>query len=339
MTDTETVQEGGDDSLRATIEKQFDVLDAQPIDEAPAETAQPDEQSAADKARDERGRFAKKQEAAAPEAAPEVALEEQDSTPKPQEQGIPAPVHWKGSEKVRWEKLPVRVQEAIARDLEEQAKKSQGYAPLEQVLAPHRQTLAMRYGDEVRGVQTLLAYAKALDEDPAGTLQYIAKERGIDLAQLVPQQGQQFADPQVAQLHQQIQQLQQHISHITQRTESGNTSVLQSQIESFAKDPAHPYFNDVKVQMGALIHAAAQQGKELTMKQAYEMAVYADPVIRSEVMEQQRQREQAENLRKVNEAKAAKPIKGAPGTGGAVNSAPPSTVRGAIEEAWNAYTA
>lgn len=334
MDTAETAQESGDVSLRSEIEKQFDVIDAQPMEEAqPEKQEQP-----ASEGRDERGRFAKKQEAAPVEAPKEEQVTEIQTADPQQEKSIAAPVHWSGSAKVRWEKLPVRVQEELLKDYAAKDQEKQKYAPLEQVLAPHRQKLSMRYGDEARGIQTLLAYADALEKDPLGTLQYIAKERGVDLSQLVPQPGQQFADPQVAQLHQQINQLQQQVAQFHQRTESGNTSALQSQIDAFASDPANPYFNDVKVQMGALIHAAAQQGRELSMKQAYDMAVYADPVIRSEIMEQQRQKEEAARIAKVNEAKAAKPIKGAPGTGGAVNSAPPSTVRGTIEEAWNAHT-
>lgn len=335
MEGTETTQEGGDD-LRSILNSAFDEGTVQDT---------PEEQVSEGRARDEHGRFAKKE--AAKEAVKEVEPQ-QDSAPKAQEEQtaeqpateqkerIAPPAHWGGAAKVRWEKLPATVQEAISKDYEALAGKEKGYGALEQVLGPHRQSLSMRYGDEVQGIKTLLAYAQALDKDPVGTLQYIAKERGIDLTQFGAQPQGQAQEPNLQQLVQQI--VQQHIAPITQQLQHSQTSHVQAQIEAFSKDPRYPYFNDVRVQMGALIHAYGQSGKNLTLEQAYEMAVNADPAIRAQIQAQQQEKIEAERAKKLAEAKAAQTIKGAPGHGGAVNGAQAATLRGSIEEAWNAHT-
>lgn len=340
QTGTETA-DGGDD-LRSAIAGAFETdtteteapqVEAQVTEESPEEVKE-------DKSRDEKGRFAKKAETS--EEVVEPSPETELTAEKPAtEQKLQAPAHWGGASKVRWDKLPARVQEAILKDQEELATHRQKYGALEQVLAPARQQLSMRYGDEVQGIKTLLAYADAMERDPLGTLEYIARERGIDLSQFAPQAqpGQHTdADPRLMAAHQQIQRLEQHINSIEQRVQGSSTSALQSQIDTFAQDPKHPYFNDVRVQMGALIHAAQVQGKNLTLDQAYDMAVNADPVIRAEMQEIQREKEQAERSRKVQEAKAAQTIKGAPGTGGTVTGAQPATLRGFIENAWTAHT-
>jgi hypothetical protein len=330
MNETETTVDGGDD-LRAAIEKDFDAMTAEPVEQV-------EQEKPVDKGRDEKGRFAKKEEPAAVEAAPvEQEIETQELKPETttEQKAIAPPVHWSGSAKVRWDKLPARVQEAISKDYAEMSEKSKGIEPLERVIAPRRQALTMRYGDVERGLNTMFAYADALDKDPLGTLQYIARERGIDLSQLAPQQGQ--TDPQNAYV-QQIQQLQQQLAQVNQRFESGNVQALQSQIDAFAADPKHPYFQDVKTEMGALIQAAHVRGRQMTLEEAYERAVNADPLIRSELMERQKEQELAAKQQKLQQAKAAQPIKGAPGTGGSVNGAAPATIRATIEEAWNALS-
>lgn len=337
MEGTETAQEGGDD-LRALLNDAFSEGDDSP------EVASNDKKQ---RARDEQGRFSKQEEQPAAEEKEDSAPEEKAQDEQPAEQPatgqkerIAPPAHWGGAAKVRWDKLPAAVQEAISKDYAELAGKEKGYGALEGVLAPHRQSLSMRYGDEVQGIKTLLAYAQALEQDPMGTLQYIARERGIDLSQFGAQQhGEAHGDGQQPNLQQIVQQVvQQQIAPLQQQLQQSQASPVKAQIDAFSQDPRYPYFNDVRVQMGALVHAYGQRGQNLTLEQAYEMAVNADPTIRAALQAEQQEKQAEEKAKKLAEAKAAQTIKGAPGHGGAVNGASAATLRGSIEEAWAAHT-
>jgi hypothetical protein len=340
MTESETVQQDGDDNIMSDIESAYSELETKTNDAIPADTEGKEiitkEVPVAKDGRDERGRFAKKDEAPAVEA-PKGVTEEVQAVEPQQEKSLPAPAHWNGGGKVRWEKLPVRVQEEILKDISKGSEIEKRYAPLEQVLAPRRQALAMRYGDEVRGLQTLFAYADAMDKDPLGTLQYIAKERGIDFSQLVPQQGQQFADPQVAQLNQEIQSLKSQLQQVQTAPQTQQTQKYKAQIEEFSK--SNPYFNDVRVYMGALIQAAEIKGKQMSLEEAYKIAIQADPTIQAEIAEQQRQKSEAEKVRQLQAAKQAQTPKGAPGSGGSVNQVHAKTLRQSLEQQWEALSA
>ena len=242
---------------------------------------------------------------------------------------------------MRWDKLPRTVQEAISKDYEELTQSRTRYGAIDDVIKPYSQSLRMRYGDETNGIKTMLAYADALEKDPLGTLQYIARERGINLFQNVAQQqGQveQGLDPQSNPYMQQILNLQTELAQLKQGFDSRSTEQLQSQIDSFASDPRHPYFNDVKVQMGALIQAAYQQGSEISLEDAYDMAINANPKIRAEIIEMQREKESAERAKKIQEANARKTPKGVPGYGSTVDNTHVSNdVRGSLLESFAEY--
>lgn len=335
---TETVEDNGDD-LRTMLENGLN------------EDIQPE----TERQRDEKGRFTKgeskeietevKEEIEIKEPEEEKQVEEIETTEvsptEKEEERINPPTHWSGSSKVRWEKLPRSVQEAISKDYEDLTQSKTRYGAIDDVIKPYSQSLRMRYGDETNGIKTMLAYADALEKDPLGTLQYIARERGINLfGHVAQQQGrvEQGNEPQANPYIQQIHNLQTELAQLKQGLDLRGTEQLQSQIDAFAQDPKHPYFNDVKVSMGALIQAAYQQGRELSLEDAYDMAINADPVIRAEIIKERQEFESAEKARKIAEANARKTPKGAPGYGTTVDNAPKSNdVRGILYESFAEY--
>jgi hypothetical protein len=326
-TNPEAAGSGGDD-IRASLEQAYDDLSADPVAD-PVAQDQPDEKQA--KARDEKGRFSKGQEEKTETAeAPKQAADEQKEIKLPDEQpkdkGLTPPVHWKGGAKVDWNRLPRNVQQAILDD--HAPAQNNKYESLERVLEPARQSLSMRYGSVENGLQTLLAYQSAMDKDPAGTIAYIAKERGIDLSQF----GGQQAEPD--QYVKQIQDLQRQIADLKSTQETSVKSQYQSQIDAFASDPRYPYFNDVRPMMGQFIGTGAAK----TLEEAYDMAVYAVPSIRAELTKAQQEKAASENLKKVEAAKAAQTPKGVPGAGGSVIPSVnrKSSVRDDLEQVWDA---
>jgi hypothetical protein len=96
-----------------------------------------------------------------------------------------------------------------------------------------------------------------------------------------------FADPQVKQLQQQVAQLTGFIQNQQTQQQSYEQASTQSFIDQFAAEtdasgnPAHPHFETVRSVMGSLISS----GNATDLKSAYEAAVYANPELRQAELE------------------------------------------------------
>lgn len=102
----------------------------------------------------------------------------------------------------------------------------------------------------------------------------ILKQYGIELeAQPTEQTG--FVDPEVKSLKEQLAALQSKISGQETNAANQTRQKLQAEIAAFAADPANPYFNEVADDMSILLRGS---GGQLTLKEAYERAVRANPV-------------------------------------------------------------
>lgn len=288
--------------------------------EAKAPAAKPADDG---RARDETGKFVKqeappvaedKQKSAAPETG--TAAQPQAAS-VPAVAAIPAPTNWKGAGKIEWANLPKDIQQQISEDY---ANVSKTQAELQQFKSAiddgRAQVLAANYGSVSQGLQNLFALSDFASKNPTGFTLWFAQQRGIDLTQLVQgagqgqqQQGQADAShPLMAR----ISQLETQLQQFSQQQTQSQSSVLQSEIDRFASDPAHPYFNDVRPEMAALMN----QGSAKTLGEAYEMAVWAKPNIRNSLLETERKKAFEANAAKVVQASnAAVSITGSP-TGG-----------------------
>ena len=331
--DTETTQEGGDDVRSELIAAM--TTDEAPTDEeldAPiTEEVEETEAESESRNRDEKGRFKKKAD------EPETEVLETDKEPaentEPQEvetatdDRVAPPQEWSGNAKVRWEKLPKDIQAEIAKDYSNVNEQRQRYAALDNVLEPRKQALTVNHGSVEQGINYLFSISDYAEKNPAEFIQWFAQQRGIDLAQNAPQEGQPQQHPDMSAALQEIQTLKQELGSIKQNTEQSHTQALQSQIDTFARDPKHPYFNDVKQVMSALMNS----GKAETLEAAYDMAVYADPTIRAQMQAQEQERVDAEKREKAERAKkAAGSIGGSP-VDTSIDSEPALTVRGELE--------
>jgi hypothetical protein len=105
---------------------------------------------------------------------------------------------------------------------------------------------------------------------------------------------------------------------------------LNSEIQSFAKDAVH--FEAVREDMAALLQA----GRAKDLKDAYDMAVYANPQTRQALLEQQRQEalKQAQKEAIAARAKsAAVSVRGSSPASGSASA--PTSLRAALEAAFN----
>jgi len=152
-------------------------------------------------------------------------------------------------------------------------------------------------------IQGWMNIAVNLHQDPLGTLQYLARQHGVDLT---GQEGENQPNGEVFALQNQIRQLQQQITQRDQQQQSAQLSEIEQKIQAFASEtgedgkPKHPYFEQVEAEMAVLANGYRASGQPVPeLSELYERAIRANPQVFAQ--QQQAERAQAE-LRKKAEA-------------------------------------
>lgn len=244
---------------------------------------------------------------AATEADPEPSVE-----PSPD-----VPASWSPAIKDEWEKLPGAIQETILKregdfqkGLQQYAERSKAYEQVETVLEPVKQALQLSGRTPTQYIGALVAADQLLQSNPVQGLKYVAQAYNIPLDQLSPAADtQEYQDPQLTAALSRIDGVESLVKQQLTMTEQQQVAALQTQIDTFAADPKHPHFERVKTTMGISMKAAEANGQTMTMDQAYENAVWADPELRTDFQAQQSQAAEDErkkaNAKKVAQAKRA----------------------------------
>lgn len=293
------------------------------------------EHSAEPRDRDERGRFA------AREPAHDAGTEQHTDQPEgqageqPEAAAIEPPTSWSDAEKQHWTGLSREAQDAILRRerdmdkaLADRAGEAKAFEPLRDVLAPYQAKHAMMGLSDAEAVGRLLKAQEALERDPDKAFPELARAFSYDLRRLFPNQTQptqtqpqqqQFRDPRVDDL----------LAH----QEREQHAAAARQVEAFGKDPAHPHFEDVRAHMGRLVQA----DPGLSLKDAYEQAVWANPVTREKLLTAQRQADEAKRAKEAKDRaeaarRAGSSVRSAAPAGSVIN-APAGSLREEIERA------
>jgi hypothetical protein len=252
------------------------------------------------------------------------------------------PAWWKGAGKIDWKRLPTSIQGELGDYVGRLEAERSEVAPLKEMIDQSRDVLVREAGSVAEGFRQLLAFHRLSLEKPLDLIHHIARTRGIDLrAAFAGQpQAQQPGSPQTApDLNRLVAQaVQQHLAPIQQQEQQRQYQNNLQTVQSFAADPAHPYFNDVADQMEALLKA----GVAKDLSDAYDKATRLDPVISGQ-LDQERQKA-AEDQRKADAEKArraaAASVRGSPvpdaqrGNGGG-----PKSVRDAVRDAFSEHAA
>lgn len=305
------IEKSMDDTIRETLDAINKRGDA-PADEAESE------QTAAERARDEKGRFAAKKAAA--ESNSEAPIDqdhsEQDRSAAPPAPVVPPELQKLGLRKDEAEAIaanPVAMQAFMRRNEEMRASvgqlhvKAQFGSQMEQAVSPFMATIQSLGTTPDVAVQRLLAADHSLrygtPQQKAAMVAKIAQDYGVDLAQAGqtnPEQAQQYMpDPQVSQLQSQLQQMQSWIQQQNQQREWQERQALDSEIAKFQQDPSHHHFEAVRSDMAALLQA----GIASSLEDAYERAIYANPAVRAQVLASQQAK--ADEQRKAEAAQKA----------------------------------
>lgn len=297
-----------DDTIRATLDE-INARNAEPA-EAEPEATEPEEpaEEHAERARDERGRFAAKAEPEAPvepEPEPEI-VEDAPLPPEVQRLGL------RKEEAAEWNKASPVLQQALLRRSEEMHRGLEQYrAPAQfgqrmaEAFKPYEQTLQQLNVSPDVAVGKLLQVDSALrygtPEQKAATLANLAQTFGVDigLAQSMP-----APDPNYMALQNQIQQLQGFINQQQRTQAEREQEALNSEISKFAEGREH--FETVREDMAALLQA----GRATDLNDAYEKAIWANPSVRAALIAKQQAdaAAKAEKERKAQEAKRASAV-------------------------------
>lgn len=353
------------DDLRATIAAAYESSTnrtEETVDLEPVETAEPETQEQQDtRARDEGGRFAPKPKDEAKPARETLALKPKEQPAKlggpagtkpgsgrtpealaaeeaakaaPAGERVPPPAAWKGSEKVRWERLPADVQAAIKREIDTHAATAQEAAPILQTLQGQRELLEREGGGTIAGgVKKLLdlsAWASGQPEQFAATFIH---QRGLNFPalaaklgfQVVPSDGRQpQPQAQPSAIPPEILQRLQRVDQLDADIKAQRDAATQSEIESFINDPAHPYVADVQNEMIAHIEAMKRLGERPNLKVAYDRAVSSNPTVSALIAAQRTGGSANTNQQAVDAARAARAasLNGSPVPGAGSGEAP-----------------
>ena len=275
-----------------------------------------------------------------PKETEEVAEQEQVEKQAPELEAISAPKHWPKEEQEIFNAWDANVQHQVMdryKAMEgDYTKKTQALAKykkrnesLDEIYGPFRDDFQRAGMDEVAATRQLLAAHKYLREDPQQALKWLAQSYGVDLKAVNDDTAieDEYADPQMKAMQQQIAQLQGTITNQQQQAQNMQKQEVQAMIDNFqtAKDAdgnlKHPHFDVVQNQMSGLISS----GVAKDIESAYEMAVYANPETRAKVLDEKVKKETKQEVKAEAVQKAKKQQRvNVKGSGTPSNSAVPS---------------
>ena len=228
-------------------------------------------------------------------------------------EGGPDPVeamrHWPEAWRERFDGLPDDAK-AYVRDLHQQlgdehARRTQEvaaretrlerYQAVDEVMAPLGEELALAGMDEVAGLKALVAAHRMLQREPRAALAHLARRYGIAPAPAAAEtpspaeggppdsrSGDQPAGPALDALDARVAGIERARQAELLQRQTDERQRAQARIDAFreARDghgaAKHPHFERVRAEMGAMV----QIDPELSLEDAYERALYADPELR-----------------------------------------------------------
>lgn len=221
------------------------------------------------------------------------------------------PNSWKKEMHEKFSTLDPEVQDYIEQrenQMREGLEKDRGDSNLgrvmRDVMSPYSNLLKSQGINESDMVRNLMnAHYRISTSDDAGRLgliQQLAQSYGISLDGSAPQ----AVDPTIKAMQDKLQGLERHISTSHEQALQAARERVQSDVEAFASDPAHEFFDEVSEQIIPLINA----GYEL--EDAYQNAIWLNPVTRQKEIDRTSKEaaEKAQLLAK-QEAEKAKKLK------------------------------
>lgn len=260
---------------------------------------------------------------------------------------IEAPQGWRPAVRQKWAEIPDDVKTEILKresDFHKMVTSNEGELrlgrELKEVISPYMPIISAEGGNEVKAVQSLLNTAYLLrTADPVRKAQLIGEivqTYGVDLSLLNNTQRQNMQQDPYNLIMQKMSELEKKadpevlINRLQEQQESARIS---SEVEAFASNPDHIYYEKVRPLMAALFKA----GTVKTLEEAYDLACKADPVVGSMLAAQKEEESQAKRKTVVDAKKrAASSVVGSPSAASGNAKPPERDLRGDLEAAYDA---
>ncbi len=309
------------------------------------------DKTAAERARDEKGRFTKAQQEAADKAAAAAATDGKEKAgTKPEDGQEPAeaavdddldpPHDWDLAKQTEFRKLPTALKTLVLdadKNGREIAAERSRYQRVEAVLAPRRQALAMQgYATDDAILAAMFHYSDFIDQKPAEFIQQLMADKGLtfDNGQQAQPNGAtdpndaDYDDPVIKSMRAELTATKNELNQIKQGLQGQTQAQRQQEINEAAsaltafrdeKDEKgrlkHPYMTEPRIRkaMSAMLRA----GLAPDHIRAYDMACRADPDVNAKIaasVEAERERARALEARKKAEAaqRAGSSVTGTP---------------------------
>lgn len=266
------------------------------------------------------------------EAPDTLDVEESVKEPKEPEPVRPAPKSWSKEQHDRWAKLDkdtqdyIELREKQALDGITQYKAEADRAKkFHETVAPFQEYLKSNGVDEYTAVRNLLHAQYLLTNGTTEERRAAYQRLGQNLGLLEDQNTQ--VDPTISALQAQVAQLGQVVTANQRRAYNEAHTQVSKEVEKFASDPSHPYFDELSDDIASFITNGA------SLQDAYDKAVWANPSTRQkEIARLQTEEKEKLKIKAKEEAEKARKATGANIRSRETRSAPTSTKGRTIEE-------
>jgi hypothetical protein len=209
----------------------------------------------------------------------EPALEVQT----PSEPAVPAPKTWRAEALAKWSTLPPEVQAEVAKREEDMFKGLETYKAdagfgktMKSVIDPFMPLMRQHNIDPAQLTSSLMqahvTLAMGSPEQKQALFAKLAKDYNIDLGGEAP-----YTDPTVSALQMELYDLKSRLQGREAQEAQTLQAKLSAEIDTFASDPANPYFDEVANDITALL----KSGMAKDLADAYSKAIWANPITRA----------------------------------------------------------
>ena len=210
-------------------------------------------------------------------------------------QAVGAPSTWTKEALEEWAAIPPRAQQEILKREDDMYRGLEQYKTAadlgnqyDAVAAPYKSILEAEGLNPVEMFQGFAAnhyiLSRGTPEQKIELAASMLSHYGIALDQVIDHMGDQILnpiDPRTQRLEQEVQELRLQVSGQAAKSTEAQQQAAFAEIEAFAKDPAHPYFNELVDDIAKFMSTGVAQ----TLAEAYEKAVYANPVTRQKELD------------------------------------------------------
>lgn len=287
-----------------------------------------------------------------PETVPALA-------PPPPPQALRAPASWKPAAREHWAKLPPDVQQEVvrretevARVVKEAATSREMLGQMQGVLSPFAHNINATGGDAVAMMTSLFQADNALRHgsvaEKAQTIANIIKAYGVDLMALdstlagqapTSDPATMMADRLRREMDQRLQPVMQYFGQQQARHQRAMQEINESastDVQAFAAEEGHEFFEDVRDLMADIMDVHTQRGATISLQDAYERAIRMHPQV-SDVLARRAESERASAAAQAAQRarRTAVSLSSAPAPAGAVPGPAGDDRRAAIEAAFD----